>query len=323
MGMLVDGQWQDVWYDTKSSGGRFVRENARFRNWVTADGSAGPDGDSGFKAEPGRYHLYVSLACPWAHRTLIMRALKDLENLIDISVVSPIMLDQGWTYQRDEGSTGDRVSDHALHHQVYTAAKPDYTGRVTVPVLWDKAQNTIVNNESSEIIRMFNSAFDGLTGNDSDYYPEALRPQIEQWNERIYPAVNNGVYRAGFATTQEAYEEAYEALFAALDEIDHHLADNRYLAGDALTEADIRLFTTLIRFDAVYHGHFKCNRQRLEDYDNIPGYIRDIFQLPGVAETVDFHHIKTHYYASHRTINPTGVVPVGPDIDYHTPHGRG
>ena len=206
---------------------------------------------------------------------------------------------------------------------MYTASKPDYTGRVTVPVLWDKAQATIVNNESSEIIHMFNSAFDQLTGNASDYYPEALRPQIEQWNERIYPAVNNGVYRAGFATTQEAYEEAYAELFAALDEIDRHLADNRYLAGDMLTEADIRLFTTLIRFDAVYHGHFKCNRQRLEDYDNIPGYVRDIFQLPGVADTVDFHHIKTHYYASHRTINPTGVVPVGPAIDYHTPHGRG
>ena len=323
MGMLVDGQWQDVWYDTKSSGGRFVRENARFRHWVTPDGSAGPDGDGGFKAEPGRYHLYVSLACPWAHRTLIMRALKGLEDLIDVSVISPIMLDQGWTYNREEGSTGDRVSDHRFHHQVYTAAKPDYTGRVTVPLLWDRKQGTIVNNESSEIIRMFNSAFDTITGNDSDYYPEALRPQVDQWNERIYPAVNNGVYRAGFATTQEAYEEAYAELFATLDEIDGHLADNRYLAGSRLTEADIRLFTTLIRFDAVYHGHFKCNRQRLEDYDNIPGYIRDIYQLPGVADTVDFDHIKTHYYASHRTINPTGVVPVGPDINYLAPHGRG
>ena len=323
MGMLVDGEWQDVWYDTESSGGRFVRENARFRHWVTADGSAGPDGDGGFKAEPGRYHLYVSLACPWAHRTLIMRALKGLEQIIDVSVVSPIMLDQGWTYKREEGSTGDRVSDHGFHYQVYTAAKPDYTGRVTVPVLWDKERGTIVNNESAELIRMFNSAFNAITGNDSDYYPEALQPVIEQWNERIYPAVNNGVYRAGFATTQEAYEEAYTELFTALDEIDRHLADNRYLAGDVLTEADIRLFTTLIRFDAVYHGHFKCNRQRLEDYDNIPGYVRDVFQLPGVAETVDFHHIKTHYYASHRNINPTGVVPVGPDIDYHAPHGRG
>ncbi len=323
MGMLVDGQWQDVWYDTKSSGGRFVRENARFRNWVTADGGAGPEGDGGFKAEPGRYHLYVSLACPWAHRTLIVRALKGLEELIDVSVVSPIMLDQGWTYNRDEGSTGDAVSDHAFHYQVYTAAKPDYTGRVTVPVLWDREQQTIVNNESSEIIRMFNSAFNGITGNDHDFYPEALRPQIEQWNDRIYPAVNNGVYRAGFATTQEAYEEAYRELFEALDEIDRHLADHRYLAGDTLTEADIRLFTTLIRFDAVYHGHFKCNRQRLEDYENIPGYVREIFQLPGVGDTVDFEHIKTHYYASHRTINPTGVVPLGPDIDYRAPHGRG
>ena len=323
MGMLVNGEWQDVWYDTKSSGGRFVRENARFRNWVTADGSAGPDGEGGFKAESGRYHLYVSLACPWAHRTLIMRTLKGLDDLIDVSVVSPIMLDEGWTYKRDEGSTGDAVSDHAFHHQVYTAARSDYTGRVTVPVLWDREGQTIVNNESSEIIRMFNSAFNGITGNDSDYYPEALRPQIEQWNERIYPAVNNGVYRAGFATSQEAYEEAYAEVFSELDHIDRHLADNRYLVGDTLTEADIRLFTTLIRFDAVYHGHFKCNRQRLEDYDHIPGYVRDIYQLPGVADTVDFHHIKTHYYASHRTINPTGVVPLGPDIDYDAPHGRG
>ena len=323
MGMLVDGQWQDVWYDTRSSGGRFVRENARFRSWVTADGNAGPNGDGGFRAESGRYHLYVSLACPWAHRTLIVRALKGLDDLVDVSVVSPIMLDQGWTYNREEGSTGDLVSNHDFHHQVYTAAKSDYTGRVTVPVLWDRERQTIVNNESSEIIRMFNGAFNAITGNDSDYYPEALRPQIDQWNERIYPAVNNGVYRAGFATTQEAYEEAYGELFEALDAIDRHLADHRYLLGDTLTEADIRLFTTLIRFDAVYHGHFKCNRQRLEDYEHIPGYVRDIFQLPGVADTVDFHHIKTHYYASHRTINTTGVVPVGPDHDYHAPHGRG
>jgi len=323
MGMLVDGQWQDVWYDTKSSGGRFVRENARFRNWVTADGSAGPDGEGGFKAEPGRYHLYVSLACPWAHRTLIMRALKGLEDLIDVSVVSPIMLDHGWTYHRDEGSSGDAISDHTFHHQVYTAAKSDYTGRVTVPVLWDRENNTIVSNESSEIIRMFNTAFNGITGNDDDYYPEALRAEIDRWNDRVYPAVNNGVYRAGFATSQEAYEEAYGELFSALDDIDAHLADNRYLAGDTLTEADIRLFTTLIRFDAVYHGHFKCNRQRLEDFRHIPGYVRELYQLPGVADTVDFHHIKTHYYASHRTINPTGVVPLGPDIDYLAPHGRG
>ena len=323
MGMLVNGKWQDVWYDTKSSGGRFVREDARFRNWLTADGSPGPAGEGGFAAEAGRYHLYVSLACPWAHRTLIMRALKGLQDLIDVSIVSPLMAEHGWTYNQAEGSTGDQLAGRDYHHQVYTAAAPDYSGRVTVPVLWDKQRDTIVNNESSEIIRMFNSAFDGLTGNSADYYPQDLRGQIDAWNERVYPAINNGVYRAGFATSQAAYEEAYGELFAELDHIDAHLEQNRYLLGEQLTEADIRLFTTLIRFDAVYHGHFKCNRQRLEDFANLPGYVRDIYQLPGVADTVDFHHIKTHYYASHRTINPTGVVPVGPDIDYTTPHGRG
>lgn len=323
MGMLVNGQWQDVWYDTRSSGGRFVREDAHFRNWVSADGSAGLEGEDGFKAEPGRYHLYVSLACPWAHRTLIVRALKGLQELIGVSVVSPIMLDQGWTYNREEGSTGDALSGHDLHYQVYTKARADYTGRVTVPVLWDRERNTIVSNESSDIIRMFNTAFNDITGNSEDYYPDALRSEIDHWNDIIYPAVNNGVYRAGFATSQEAYEEAYTALFEALDRIDEHLASHRYLVGNRLTEADIRLFTTLIRFDAVYHGHFKCNRQRLEDFRHIPGYVRELFQLPGVAETVDFHHIKTHYYASHRTINPTGVVPLGPDIDYLAPHGRG
>ena len=323
MGLLIEGQWRDQWYDTKSSGGKFVRESARFRNWVTADGSPGPTGEGGFPAAPGRYHLYVSLACPWAHRTLIMRALKGLDELVSVSAVSPIMLEDGWTYDTATGSSGDHLAERRYHHQVYTDAASDYTGRVTVPVLWDRQRNTIVNNESSEIIRMFNTAFDELTGNAQDFYPEALREGIEAWNERIYPAINNGVYRAGFATTQAAYEEAYRELFTELDAVDAHLANNRYLLGDALTEADIRLFTTLIRFDAVYHGHFKCNRQRLEDYAHIPGYIRDIFQLPGVAETVDFDHIKTHYYASHRSINPTGVVPMGPDIDYHAPHHRG
>ncbi|MBN7795640.1 glutathione S-transferase family protein [Parahaliea mediterranea] len=323
MGMLVDGQWRDVWYDTRSSGGQFVREDARFRHWVTADGGPGPEGEGGFAAEAGRYHLYVSLACPWAHRTLIMRELKDLAGLIDVSVVSPYMLEQGWSFDRAEGSTGDRVAGHDYHHQVYTSARPDYTGRVTVPVLWDRERATIVNNESAEILRMFNSAFDDLTGNTQDYYPADLRGDIDAWNARIYGAINNGVYRAGFATEQAAYEEAYRALFAELDHIDAHLGRHRYLAGDRLTEADIRLFTTLIRFDAVYHGHFKCNRQRLEDYTHLPGYVRDIYQLPGVAGTVDFHHIKTHYYGSHGTINPTGIVPAGPDIDYLRPHGRG
>lgn len=322
MGLLIDGNWEDIWYDTDSNEGRFVRESARFRHWVTADGSAGPSGDSGFAAESGRYHLYVSLACPWAHRTLIVRSLKDLEQLIDVSVVSPLMLEQGWAYNEAEGSSGDRVHGHQFHHQVYTRADPDYTGRVTVPVLWDRQRDTIVSNESADIIRMLNSAFDDLTGNTLNLYPGSLQKDIERWNERIYPAVNNGVYRAGFATTQDAYEEAYRELFAELDHIDSHLGGHRYLTGENLTEADVRLFTTLIRFDAVYHGHFKCNRQRLEDYHHIPGYIRDIYQLPGIADTVDFHHIKTHYYASHRNINPTGIVPAGPAIDYTSAHRR-
>ncbi len=322
MGMLVDGQWHDVWYDTKSSGGKFIREDAQFRHWVTADGSAGPSGEGGFAAEAGRYHLYVSLACPWAHRALIMRELKGLQNIIDVSVVSPYMLSEGWTFNTDEGSTGDRLHGLDFHHQVYTRAQPDYSGRVTVPVLWDRERNTIVNNESAEIIRMLNGAFNALTGNDDDYYPQDLHGEIDAWNKRVYPAINNGVYRAGFATSQEAYEEAYRELFAELDHIEQHLARHRFLAGSRLSEADIRLFTTLIRFDAVYHGHFKCNRQRLEDFPSLAGYVRDIYQLPGVADTVDFHHIKTHYYASHGNINPTGVVPAGPDIDYASAHHR-
>lgn len=316
MGMLVEGTWRDEWYDTESTGGRFERKASQFRNWVTADGSAGPDGQGGFEAEAGRYHLYVSLACPWAHRTLIMRAFKDLGDLIDVSVVSPLMLEHGWTFNRDEGSSGDAINDHRYLHQAYTTADAHYSGRVTVPVLWDKQRGTIVNNESAEIIRMFNTAFNGLTGNGADYYPEKLRGEIDAWNERIYPAINNGVYRAGFATAQDAYEEAYGDVFAELDHLDAHLKSNRYLLGERLTEADIRLFTTLIRFDAVYHGHFKCNRQRLEDFAHLPRYVRDIYRLPGVADTVNFDHIKTHYYASHRTINPTGIVPAGPDIDY-------
>lgn len=323
MGMLVDGKWQDVWYDTDSSGGRFVRGDTRFRNWITPDGAPGPTGDGGFAAESGRYHLYVSLACPWAHRTLIVRRLKGLDELIGVSIVSPLMLEHGWTFDRQADSTGDQVADRRFHHQVYTDADPDYTGRVTVPVLWDLRRQTIVSNESADIIRMLGNAFDGLTGNSLDLYPPALRDKIDAWNDRIYPAVNNGVYRAGFATTQSAYEEAYREVFTELDAIEQHLAGQRYLAGNTLTEADIRLFTTLIRFDAVYHGHFKCNRQRLEDYPHLSGYTRDLYQLPGVAETVDFHHIKTHYYASHHTINPTGIVPLGPDIDYARPHRRG
>ncbi|EED36529.1 fructose-bisphosphate aldolase [Luminiphilus syltensis NOR5-1B] len=315
MGLLVDGQWQDRWYDTSESGGRFIREDAQFRESIGG-------GSEQYPAESGRYHLYVSLACPWAHRTLMVRALKGLEEHISVSVVSPIMLENGWTFRTDEGSTGDALHDADFMHQIYTTAQSDYSGRVTVPVLWDKKTNTIVSNESSEIIRMLGTAFNRLTGNTLDFYPEPLRQKIDDWNARIYPAINNGVYRAGFATTQDAYEEAYEELFAELDVIDEHLRSNRYLCGPALTEADIRLFTTLIRFDAVYHGHFKCNRQRLEDFAAIPGYVRDIYQLPGVAETVDFYHIKTHYYASHGTINPTGVVPKGPAIDFSAAHDR-
>ncbi len=321
MGLLVDGQWQDQWYNT-ADGGRFKRENAQRRNWVTATGEPGPSGEGGFKAEAGRYHLYVSLACPWAHRTLIFRKLKGLESLIDVSVVSWLMRENGWTFDTAHGSTGDTLDDLELMYQRYTADDAAYTGRVTVPVLWDKKLKRIVSNESSEIIRMFNAAFDELTGNRLDFYPERLRSQIDALNERIYPNVNNGVYRAGFATTQEAYEEAYDGVFSTLEWLENLLEKNRYLAGDAITEADWRLFTTLIRFDAVYHGHFKCNHKRIEDYPNLSNWLRELYQWPGVAETVDFEHIKHHYYASHLTINPTGVVPKGPLQDFNRPHTR-
>ncbi|MCC5795647.1 MAG: glutathione S-transferase family protein [Chromatiales bacterium] len=318
MGMLVDGKWQDKWYDTDSTGGRFERESANFRNWVTADGAPGPSGTGGFAAEAGRYHLYVSLACPWAHRTLIFRRLKGLEDLVDVTVTHPHMLEQGWEYPEPEPVNGARC-----HHELYTLARPGYTGRVTVPLLWDKHRRTIVSNESADIIRMFNSAFDALTGNREDFYPETLRDRIDAINERVYADVNNGVYRCGFATTQQAYEEAFGQLFGALDWLDGLLAGQRYLAGSRLTEADWRLFTTLVRFDAVYHGHFKCNARRIEDYAHLSGYLRELYQWPGVAETVDFHHIKQHYYYSHATINPTRIVPVGPVLDYRRAHGRG
>ncbi len=324
MGLLVDGQWKDQWYDTKSTKGRFKRSTSAFRNWVTADGSPGPSGTGGFRAEAGRYHLYVSLACPWAHRTLIFRALKGLEDKIDVSVVHWLMKENGWTFDEGEGTTGDRINGAEFLHQVYTTADANYTGRVTVPVLWDKQEKTIVSNESAEIIRMLNSAFDGIDGVVAgDYYPEELREEIDTLNERIYNTVNNGVYRAGFATTQEAYEEAVEPLFESLDWLDKRLGSRRYLAGDRITEADWRLFTTLLRFDPVYVGHFKCNRRRIVDYPNLWPYTRELYQHPGVAGTVNMHHIKHHYYASHDMVNPTGVVPVGPDIDYTEPHGRG
>ncbi|WP_316189247.1 MULTISPECIES: glutathione S-transferase family protein [unclassified Bradyrhizobium] len=322
MGLLVDGQWHDVWYDTGATGGRFVRKDSVFRNFVTADGSAGPTGAGGFKAEAGRYHLYVSLACPWAHRTLIMRALKGLNELISVSVVNWLMAEQGWTFADGPGVVQDSINHAQFLHQVYTAADPHYSGRVTVPVLWDKQRRTIVNNESAEIIRMLNSAFDGLGATPGDYYPQALRGEIDAINARIYDTLNNGVYKCGFATTQGAYDEAIAPLFATLDWLEDRLSTRRFLLGDRLTEADIRLFTTLIRFDAVYVGHFKCNLRRIADYPHLSAYTRDLYQWPGIADTVNFEHIKRHYYQSHRSINPTGIVPAGPLQDFTLPHGR-
>ncbi|EEX09819.1 conserved hypothetical protein [Ruegeria lacuscaerulensis ITI-1157] len=323
MGLLIDGVWHDEWYDTKSTGGAFKRSAAQFRNWITADGRPGPSGKGGFKAEAGRYHLYVSLACPWAHRTLIFRQLKGLQDLITVSVVHPDMLEHGWTFQTDKhGATGDTLYGLDYAYQIYTRADPQYSGRVTVPILWDKAQQTIVSNESSEIIRMFNSAFDEITGNTDDYWPAEMRDAIEDVNARIYSNVNNGVYKAGFATTQEAYDAAVHPLFDTLDWLEERLADNRYLMGDRLTEADWRLFTTLIRFDPVYHLHFKCNRRRLIDYANLWAYTRELYQWPGVADTVNLHHIVRHYHFSHDSINPHRIIPINPVLDYWQPHGR-
>jgi putative glutathione S-transferase len=319
MGLLVDGKWVDQWYETASNQGAFKRQESLFRNWITADGSPGLSGDGGFKAEAGRYHLYVSLACPWAHRTLIFRQLKGLEDVISVSVVEPLMLGEGWTFS---AAYPDHLYGLDTMHQIYSKAEAGLTSRVTVPVLWDKQRETIVSNESAEIIRMLNSAFNGITGNTEDYYPDNLRADIDQLNEWIYPTINNGVYRAGFATTQEAYAEAYQDLFTALDDIEQRLSTRRYLTGEHITEADWRLFTTLLRFDAVYFGHFKTNRQRIEDYDNISAYVRDLFQQPGIAATVDMPYIKQHYYGSHSTINPTGIVPLGQEIDFNRPHNR-
>ena len=323
MGMLVDGKWTDRWYDTKQSGGRFVRAEAPWRDFVTVDGRPAPGRSRGFKAEPGRYHLYVSLACPWAHRTLIFRVLKKLEDVISVSIVHYHMGKDGWTFVAEDGATGDTLYGMRFLHQIYTKADPFHSGRVTVPVLWDKKQQTIVSNESSEIIRMLNSAFDAWGDASVDFYPEPLRGEIDAVNERVYPAVNNGVYRAGFATSQEAYEEAFAELFAELDALEARLSGQRYLAGDRITEADWRLFTTLVRFDPVYVGHFKCNLRRIADYPNLSNYLRDLYQVPGVAGTVNMKHIKSHYYGSHDTINPTRIVPVGPELDYSAPHDRG
>ncbi|MBX8528958.1 glutathione S-transferase family protein [Pseudomonas cichorii] len=321
MGLLIEGRWHDQWYES-SKDGAFQRENAQRRNWVTASGKPGPTGEGGFAAQSGRYHLYVSLACPWAHRTLILRKLKGLESLIDVSVVSWLMLENGWTFDPQTGSTGDPLDNLQFLHQRYTADDANYTGRVTVPVLWDKQQQRIVSNESAEIIRMFNSAFDDLTGNHLDLYPNALQSRIDTLNEQIYPAVNNGVYRAGFATSQGAYEEAFDALFSELDVLEKLLGENRYLAGEYLTEADVRLFTTIVRFDAVYYSHFKCNLRRIADYPNLSNWLQELYQWPGIAETVDLEHIKGHYYASHRTINPTGIVPKGPALNLDASHDR-
>ena len=322
MGLLVDGQWQDKWYDTEASGGRFVREDAGFRNWVTADGSAGPTGVGGFKAEANRYHLYVSLACPWAHRTTIYRKLKGLEDMISLSVVHPFMGDKGWTFAEGAGVIADPIVNASYLYEVYVAAKPNYTGRVTVPILWDKKTNTIVSNESSEIIRMLNSAFDEAGATDVNFLPKALLAEIDTINEFVYSAVNNGVYKAGFATTEAAYKEGVVTLFDALDTLEARLADQRYLLGDTITEADWRLFTTLVRFDAVYVGHFKCNIRRIVDYPNLWGYLRDLYQVPGIAETVNIEHIKAHYYTSHANINPTRIIPVGPLLDFNAAHDR-
>ncbi len=324
MGQLVDGVWHDVWYDTQKSGGAFVRKDASFRNWITADGSAGPSGTDGFKAESERYHLYVSYACPWAHRTLIFRQIKGLSTHIDISVVHPDMLSDGWTFEPDDnGATGDTLFGLPFARDIYTKAVPDVSGRVTVPILWDRQTDSIVSNESSEIIRMFNSAFDGITGNTDDYWPTEMRDAIAPVNNRIYDTLNNGVYKSGFATTQAAYEAAVHPLFDTLAWLEQRLSENRYLMGDKLTETDWRLWTTLIRFDPVYHLHFKCNRKRLIDYPNLWGFTRALYQIPGIAETVNMDHIVRHYHYSHEAINPHRIVPINPQLDYDAPHGRG
>ncbi|MES1940167.1 glutathione S-transferase [Salinisphaera sp. T5B8] len=317
MGLLVEGQWKNQWYDTESTGGKFVRESAGFRDWVSADP------DSRFTAEAGRYHLYVSLACPWAHRTLILRKLKGLEGAIGVSIVDPYMGEWGWSFSDAPGTIADPL--YGLDHlfELYQKAASSYTGRVTTPTLWDRQHETIVSNESADIVRMFNSAFDAVAEHpERDYYPSELRSEIDAVNERVYHDVNNGVYKAGFATTQQAYEQAFEKLFATLDWLDARLAEQRYLAGSRITEADWRLFVTLVRFDAVYVGHFKCNLRRIADYPNLSGYLRELYQVPGIAETTNFDHIKQHYYRSHPTINPTGIVPVGPELDLYAPHGR-
>lgn len=323
MSLMINGQLHEDWLDAETENGEFVRQDSQFRHWVTPDGSPGPSGEGGFKAEPGRYHLYVSYACPWAHRTLIFRKLKKLEDLISISVVHPHMGSGGWDFRDYPGATGDPLYGAEYMHQLYTRAAPDYSGIVTVPVLWDRQQETIVNNESAEIIRMFNTAFDEWADKEVDLYPEALRNEIDELNEWIYESVNNGVYRTGFASTQAAYEKNFDSLFGALDELELRLSKNRYLTGDRVTEADWRLFPTLLRFDAVYVCHFKCNRQRIADYPNLFNYLLELYQIPGIADITNFEHIKQHYYYSHVELNPTRIVPKGPMQDLLQPHNRG
>lgn len=324
MGQLVDGVWHDVWYDTGKSGGAFERSTSSFRNWITADGSPGPSGTGGFKAESGRYHLYVSYACPWAHRTMIFRQIKELADHISFDVVHPDMLSDGWTFATDDaGATGDRQFGLPFVRDIYLRADPNISGRAAVPILWDKQKNTIVSNESSEIIRMFNSAFNGLTDNDLDFYPPALQADIEPINGRIYDTFNNGVYRCGFSTTQAAYNAAVVPLFETLNWLEDHLASNRYLMGHQLTEADWRLFPTLARFDSVYHLHFKCNQKRIIDYPNLWAYTRELYQYDGISDTVNMQHTIRHYHYSHDTINPNRIIPINPILDWHLPHGRG
>lgn len=323
MGMLVDGIWNTEEPVTGKVSGEFKRVQSQFRDWITPDGQPGPQGRKAWPAQADRYHLFVSLACPWAHRTLIMRKLKGLQELVGVSIVNPVMGEQGWTFEPAAGVTPDPVMNARFLHQLYRRARPDYTGRVTVPVLWDKQRSAIVNNESADIMRIFNSAFDKLGARELDMAPAELLEQIDAMNAQVYDAINNGVYKAGFATAQTAYEAAVQALFSALDELESLLGRQRYLTGECLTEADWRLFTTLIRFDPVYVGHFKCNVRRLFDYPNLWGYMLELYQIPGVAGTVNLDHIKTHYYVSHRHINPTGIVPAGPMLDLERPHGRG
>lgn len=323
MGLLVDGKWQDQWHDTKSSGGKFVRADAKFRNWVTPDGSAGPSGGAGFKAEPGRYHLYVSYSCPWAHRTLIYRALKGLEQIVGYSMVNWLNGENGWTFDPDEdGIVGDRLYDSDLLYKLYLKADPNFSGRVTIPVLWDSKRHTIVSNESSEIIRMLNSAFDAIGANSEDFYPQDKRNEIDRLNDIIYETVNNGVYRSGFAASQEAYEEAVFPLFETFDMLEKRLADSRFLVGNTPSEADWRLFPTLSRFDPIYVGHFKCNLARLIDYPNLWAYTRDLYQWPKILGTINFEHAKLHYYRSQKRVNSTGIVPVGPLLNWSEPHQR-